>query len=343
MQRNARWWALAALVAALIAPAPALSTPDDIQLDTAKIADPDDAPNPYPVPIGPFTIYDSHCRTPEAWNVAEQWGIGATPLMTKHRYYDEYADDINLETYAQKIWTPGQRPECTAYLNGVPPWFGGPIWLDYELWDEFRHPDDYTLEQIVRRYLQYVTLIEATRAMRPGNPIILHNMLRKRPEQDPLIAALEYSLHLLVEATSPSMWVQCPVELDHGHGPQQDAGNDLPDNCLTFEESWEIYERLLKRALEVKAETGLEVYPAIWFRFKRVNEPVPEWLMRVHLARILTFEWAGQRVDGYCILGGSNPTDEPRIDHMVIAAEVATEVANDLGFAPPPVATNPAP
>src|SRR5262245_1191703 len=71
--------------------------------------------NPYGHAIGPFNIFDAHCRTPEAWAVALQWGIGQTPLMTKARYYNANTDDIDLAMYAQKIWTPGARPECTAF------------------------------------------------------------------------------------------------------------------------------------------------------------------------------------------------------------------------------------
>ena len=291
------------------------------------------APNPDAVPIGPFSIWDAHCRTPQAWDAAEATGIGQIPLLTKHYYYNAAIDDIDLDLYAQKIWRPGNRPDCTAHLNGVPPWYDGPIWLDYELWDEFRHPDDYTIEEIIRRYLQYVTLIEATREMRPNSAIIMHNMLRKNADSDPLIYALEQSLHMMVDGTSPSMWVQCPGIFPNGNTP-------YPPNCMTFGRSWEVYERLLKLALETKAETGLGVYPAIWYRFKLVNEPVPEWLMRIHLDRILTFEWAGQRVDGYCILGGAVPTFDAMVDHMYVAADVANQVASSLprwGSAPSPV------
>jgi hypothetical protein len=286
--------------------------------------------DPYAVPLGPFTVYDAHCRTPGAWTVALERGIGQTPLMTKHRYYDAVTDDIDLAKYAEKIWTPGARPECTASLDGVPPWFTGPVWLDYEKWDEFRHPEDYTVEQIVRRFLQYVTLINATRQMRPGCTILLHNMLRAAPENDPFIASLELALHTLVDGTTPSLWVQCPAT-DFGSNGSPDTEQQppapLPADCMSFEESWEIDEQLLERALEVKAATGLGVYPAIWYRYKMVDEPVPAWLMRAHLERILAFEWAGERVDGCSILGGSVPTIEAMIDHMAIAADVAAQVA----------------
>jgi hypothetical protein len=155
-------------------------------------------------------------------------------------------------------------------------------------------------------------------------------MLRASPESDPFIAALEFAIHSLVDGTTPSLWVQCPDKafgFNQAPDTKQQPPAPLPPACMTFEESWEIYEQLLRLALEVKAETGLKVYPAIWYRYKLVDQPVPEWLMRVHLERILTLEWAGQRVDGYSILGGAVPTTDPMVDHMAVAADVAMQIA----------------
>ncbi len=320
-----RTWMFAPLTLLIVGrlhAAPLVEPPDEPDLEFVF------KPNAYAVPIGPFTIYDSHCRSAKAWSVAEHWGIGQAALLTQHRFYDPATDDIDLDLYVEQIWTPGARPECSMHLDGVPPGFTGPIWLDYEQWDEFRNPDNYTDQAIISRFFQYYQLIEATRILRPDSPIILHNMLRTAAHGHPLVYALEAMLHLRVHATSPALWVQCPSVVGDGI-PSVDLV-ETPDNCMSFEDSWNVYTQLLRLALEVKAETGLKVYPAVWYRYKLLGDPVPAWLMRIHLARILNFRWAEQHVDGVVILGGGGPTDDAMIDHMVLTADITTQVVADM-------------
>ncbi len=261
-----------------------------------------------------FEIYEMLCRTPEFHAEAERYGVRTVPLITEWRFYDHEAGRLDLDRYREKIWTPG-RPDqwlqCIDYTFGIPEGWDDWIDLDFEEWAPIRSPEDHPTSLVEARVREYKQLIKTTRQLRPRAKVCLHNMLRANPQRDPQTAAIELEIAKLCDATSPSMYVK---EGRFGH-------------------DWDIHAGLLRRCLSVKKETGLQVYPVIWNRYRtKPFRLMPLEILREQVEKILRFEHEGQRVDGLFMFGDKEAEHaQSNLEYLRVVAETAERIAQELG------------
>ncbi len=261
--------------------------------------------------FGGFTIYTTACRTENLDQLCQSLGILQVPLIHKFRFFDIENDRLDLEQYQERIWTPGvpeERAVCLNFPFGIPAGWSSWVDLDFEEWMPIRFPENYPPEVIERRVQEYKDLINATRHLRPTAKVALHSMLRADATRFPRTAAMEAEIAALCDATSPSMYVK------HGQ----------------FASDWATEAVVLRRCLEVKAATGLEVYPIVWKRYRDTLDMMPEDLQRLQVRSILELEHQGQRVDGLFIFVMMDEDEPTELAYHQLVAEIAAEVAGAL-------------